>query len=97
MRDAVGGEPSSDIMPLRPPAERHLAVSYRKLCQAAYPTGIVKKRTAERVCSNGPENLSKQEVRPLVLRPLDRRDYISHLSDPLYGRTSWEIVGWESC
>lgn len=95
MQEAVDGEPASDLMPLVPPSEQRLAVAYRKLCQAAYPNGIVQDRTAERVCANGPRNLSKQEVTPLVLRPLDDRGYVNQLADPLYGSTSWEIVGWQ--
>jgi len=95
MREAANGRPSSDLMPLVPPSEERLAVAYRKLCQAAYPNGIVQPSTAERVAANGPENLSKQEVLPLVLRPLDERGYLNQLTDPVYGRTAWRIVGWE--
>lgn len=93
MREAVDG-PVETTTPLVPPDEDRLEWGYRKLCAAANGSGVIKTKRAKRVCSNGPENLTKEEVPDLVLHPLRRRGYVRRLSN-LYGAESWAIVGWE--
>jgi hypothetical protein len=97
MRTAVDSEPEPDT-PLHPPAEERLAEPYRKLCFAASRDGVVPHEAAKNVCTNGPENLSKQEVTRLVLRPLNQRGYLK-CRQSISGTelsTAWKIVGWES-
>lgn len=97
MRDAMGGTPADDLMPLDPPYDELLADAYRRLCRAAYPDGFVRKDTARRVCSGGAENLSKQEVPGMVLHPLRKRGYLRLQGDSfVIGKhTKWKIVGWD--
>lgn len=99
MRDAMGGAPQSDLMPLRPPKEEALAGAYRRLCRAAYPDGQVRESIAKRVAVRGhPDNLSGEDAVPLVLAPLRRRGYLQRRTGHAAQRrplTVWAIVGWE--
>lgn len=94
IRDAVESPPDTQT-PLQPPTEERLAAAYRKLCLAASRDGIVKHETAIRICAGGSENLSKGEVTDLVLRPLQRRGYLTREGN-LYGEHAWRIVRWDS-
>ena len=80
--------------PLRPPLDGQLAYGYERLCQASNASGVIKGSVAEKVTTNGPNNLAKSETRHLVLRPLQRRGYIRRMSN-LYGDEAYRIVGWE--
>jgi hypothetical protein len=79
--------------PLIPPSESRLSRAYKRLCMAANQNGIVRSRTARRACAGGPNNLGKDEVEPLLLRPLHKRGYISRLAN-VQGDTAWQITGW---
>lgn len=94
MRKAIGGTPEY-VTPLEPPRNDRLARGYKRLCQASNANGVVRRDTAQKACTNGPQNLSKEEVDALVLKPLDRRGYIT-LQSNLYGDSAWKIVGWET-
>jgi Arc/MetJ-type ribon-helix-helix transcriptional regulator len=94
MREAVDDSPEA-ATPLQPPAEERLAAPYRKLCRAASRDGLVPHQTALRVCAGGPENLSKGEVTDLVLRPLQRRGYLTREGN-IYGESAWRLVRWEA-
>ena len=94
MRNAVGSTPEY-VTPLEPPRNERLARGYKRLCQAANKNGVVRRDSARKACTNGPQNLSKQEVDALVLEPLDRRGYIT-LQSNLYGDSAWKIVGWDT-
>jgi len=93
MREAVDDSPAA-ATPLQPPAEERLAAPYRKLVKATLRDGLVPHQMALRVCAGGPENLSKSEVPDLVLRPLQRRGYLSRECN-IYGEAAWRLVRWE--
>ncbi len=42
-----------------------------------------------------PQNFCNEEAEALVLRPLDRRGYIT-LQSNVYGDSAWRIVGWRN-
>lgn len=79
--------------PLVPPSEARLSRAYKRLCMAANRAGVVRAKTARRACAGGPNNLGKDEVDPLLLRPLHERGYISRLAN-VQGDTAWKLVGW---
>ena len=80
--------------PLIPPMEERLAVAYRRLCMTANRDGVIKEDRAKRVCAGGPEQLSKNDVADLVLRPLQERGYLRRRTN-LRGDTAWKLNGWE--
>lgn len=94
VRGAVNGHVDTSA-PLQPPADDLLAYGYERLVAVANPDGIIRDDTARKACTNGPRNLSKEEVPAMVLKPLTRRGYVTRLSN-IYGHTSWKLHGWDS-
>ena len=93
MRDAVG-TPTYTSTPLAPPTDDEtLEYGYRQLCRAANKDGIVREETALQVCCGGPRNLSKDEVKPLVLHKLADKGYLRFTSD-FYGTNRIKLNGW---
>lgn len=92
--DAVTtGEVDTESTPLRPPTEDRLAWAYDRLCKVANADGIVSGESARRVCSGGPQNISKKETTDLILKPLRRRGYIRRQAN-IYGDEAYQLVGW---
>lgn len=79
--------------PLVPPSEPRLSRAYKRLCMAANQSGVVRAKTARRACSGGSHNLAKDEVEPLLLRPLQERGYLRRLGN-IHGDCAWKLVGW---
>lgn len=79
--------------PLIPPRKSRLSRAYKRLCMAANQNGVIRAKTARRACAGGPQNLSKDEVEPLLLRPLQDRGYLRRLAN-VHGDYAWKLVGW---
>ena len=80
--------------PFRPPTEDRLARGYRKLYRNANADGVIGEEAARRVCSGGPDGLSKTEVKTSILKPLHRRNYLKRVAN-IYGDSAYRINGWD--
>ncbi|WP_229112954.1 hypothetical protein [Halapricum desulfuricans] len=94
MQAVVSGGAEYDT-PLRPPGnDERLATAYRRLCAVANQDGVVREGTATSVLATV-LGISKTETKPMVLRPLHERGYLTRQSN-VYGATSYHIVGWKN-
>jgi len=81
--------------PRRPPGDDdRLATGYRRLCAIANQDGVIREDTATSILATA-LGISKRETKPMVLRPLHERGYLTRQSN-VYGATSYHIAGWKN-
>lgn len=79
--------------PLEPPTDDdRLERAYRRLCAIANDDGVLREKTATSILASV-LGISKGETKPMVLKPLLKRGYLTSQSN-VYGDTSIHVVGW---
>lgn len=92
MKACLESNPAHET-PLEPPEDDDLRRSYLRLYRAANRDGVLPERAAINAAIRGSrQNLSKDEARPMVLKPLQRRGYIQMQSD-YQGNVSYKLTG----
>lgn len=92
MRACVSGGQSYDT-PCQPPTDNErLETAYRRLCAVANADGLIREDTVTSILASV-LGISKAETKPMVLKPLLKRGYITRQSN-IYGDTSYRVAGW---
>lgn len=79
--------------PRQPPTDDdRLERAYRRLCAIANDDGVLREQTATSILASV-LGISKNETKPMVLKPLLKRNYLTSQSN-VYGDTSLHIAGW---
>ncbi|MCU4716855.1 CopG family ribbon-helix-helix protein [Halapricum hydrolyticum] len=94
MRAAVSGGQEYETPRQPPNDDDRLATAYHRLCAVANQDGVIREDTATSILATV-LGISKKETRPMVLRPLHKRGYLTRQSN-VFGATSYHIAGWKN-